>query len=94
MTNPPADRLATAAPRDGSGAAAAPHAVARAYPLTLVLVAYAALALASNLLTPVGESPDEPTHLEYVAYLQEHGRPPVLPPASEVGLQQAKHPPL
>jgi 4-amino-4-deoxy-L-arabinose transferase-like glycosyltransferase len=63
------------------------------WPLVVILAAYAVLALAYNLATPVGESPDEPTHIEYVLYLRNERKLPVLP-IEEEGLAQAKHPPL
>jgi hypothetical protein len=67
--------------------------LARHWPLLVILATFVALALAYSLATPVGESPDEPTHVEYVLYLLREHSLPVLP-IEEEGLAQAKHPPL
>ena len=62
--------------------------------LLVILGAYAALTLAYNLATPVGEGPDEPEHFAYVQYLRAQGRLPVAPATTAEGMIQAKHPPL
>ena len=62
--------------------------------LLLIVCAYAALALAYNLATPVGEAPDEPEHYAFVQYLRAEGRLPMAPATSQDGWIQAKHPPL
>jgi hypothetical protein len=50
--------------------------------LALILAIYALLALAYNALQPIGEAPDEPAHLEFIQYLQQHqALPPNLPQA-------------
>jgi hypothetical protein len=46
--------------------------------LGALLAAYLALALAYNLATPVGVSPDELGHAEYIRYLAAHHRLPVF----------------
>lgn len=62
--------------------------------LLLIVCAYAALALAYNLATPVGEAPDEPEHYAFVQYLRAEGRLPMAPATNQDGWIQAKHPPL
>jgi len=62
--------------------------------LVLILGLYAGLGLAYNAATPVGEGPDEPSHLEVVHYLRRHRALPVAPGATGTGPAQAKHPPL
>jgi len=62
--------------------------------ILLVLSAYLVMATAYSIATPIGEAPDETTHLEYVIYLRRHGRLPVIPEPPAIWPQQAKHPPL
>lgn len=71
----------------------APRARTAHGPLLLILLLYVALAVSYSLATPIGEAPDEPTHVEYVLYLLRERSFPVLP-IEEEGLAQAKHPPL
>ena len=73
------------------GRAVAPDgcgALSNRLPLVLVLVGYAALALGHNLIVPVGESPDEPTHLEYVYYLRTERSLPHLSEPEGLGIVQ------
>ncbi len=62
--------------------------------LLLVLAAYACLALAYNLATPMGEGPDETEHFAFTQYLLTEGRLPLAPARQDEGMIQAKHPPL
>ena len=48
--------------------------------LTLIVLAYLALALAYARVTPAWQAPDEPAHYNYVAYLAERGQLPILRP--------------
>ena len=59
-----------------------------------VLAAHAALALAFLVATPLGEAPDEPSHVQYVMYLREERGLPVVPADGAARLPQGKHPPL
>jgi 4-amino-4-deoxy-L-arabinose transferase-like glycosyltransferase len=61
--------------------------------LAVILAGYLALALLYNAVTPVGKSPDEGPHAEYVRYLVERHRFPVL--SREGGMTYEAHqPPL
>ncbi len=68
--------------------------------LAAILAAFAALALGFNLAVPLGEAPDEPSHLQMVLFLRQQRRLPALPPAGVADAPdlaagpQAKHPPL
>ncbi|MFN2115310.1 MAG: glycosyltransferase family 39 protein, partial [Anaerolineae bacterium] len=66
----------------------------RHFPLVLIIVAYVIVALGFNLVVPVGESPDEPTHLEYVYYLRQNRALPHLSLPGGTGITQGGHPPL
>ena len=48
--------------------------------LWLVVVLYLALATAYAVYTPAWQAPDEPAHYNYVSYVAEEGRLPVLAP--------------
>jgi len=48
------------------------------WPLVAILVLYITMGLAYAALTPLWEAPDEPAHYNYVRYLIEHRRLPVL----------------
>jgi 4-amino-4-deoxy-L-arabinose transferase-like glycosyltransferase len=61
--------------------------------LAVILVGYLALALLYNAVTPVGKSPDEGPHAEYVRYLLNRHRFPVLTPKGGV-TYEAHQPPL
>lgn len=61
--------------------------------LAAILAGYLALALLYNAVTPVGKSPDEGPHAEYIRYLLAHHRFPVL--RREGGVTYEAHqPPL
>jgi len=62
--------------------------------LLAILAAYALLAVGYNLATPMGEAPDEPSHVQYVMYLRENRRLPVVPAGGGGQMPQGKHPPL
>lgn len=62
--------------------------------LGAILAAFVALSLAFNVSVPMGESPDEPTHLQYMRYLREQKRLPVITEPRHLGVVQAGHPPL
>ena len=47
-------------------------------PLALIMLGYLALALLYARFTPPWQAPDEPAHYNYIAYLAENGRFPVL----------------
>ncbi len=70
-----------------------PAALLRAAPLAALLLAFTLLALAYGRATPLGEAPDEPTHVQYVLFLRENGRLPQVLGRPD-GLPQGKHPPL
>src|SRR5438067_5583072 len=78
-------RSADAAARKGDKARAS-------WALAMLLAAYLALATAYNLATPVGVSPDELGHAEYIRYVVAHHRPPVVGPKGLV--YEAHQPPL
>lgn len=61
--------------------------------LALILLAQAGLVLLYSRLTPVGEGPDELSHLAYSRHLLDTGRLPVAGDR-DVSLTQAEHPPL
>lgn len=62
--------------------------------LAAILLAYAVLAAGYNLATPMGEAPDEPSHVQYAMYLREERRLPVVPEGGGGRMPQGKHPPL
>jgi hypothetical protein len=62
--------------------------------LVVILALYLALGLAYSLATPVGEGPDEPGHIAYVAFLLREHRLPRHGDAGPPLEQQVKHPPL
>jgi 4-amino-4-deoxy-L-arabinose transferase-like glycosyltransferase len=64
------------------------------WPLLLVLALFVPMAIAYNLVTPIGESVDESSHLDYVVYLHQAKQLPVLTPEIDTGIHQAGHPPL
>ena len=57
--------------------------------LALILLAHLALSVASSVVTPLGEAPDEADHWAYVVHLARERTLPVGPV-----MTQAKHPPL
>jgi len=59
--------------------------------LPLLLVVFVALATAYSFVVPLGEAPDEVSHIGYVQYLVENHR---LPPAEEIASGEAHQPPL
>lgn len=61
--------------------------------LGLILVAQATLVLVYSRLTPVGEGPDELSHLAYSRHLLTTGHLPVAGDR-DISLTQAEHPPL
>jgi 4-amino-4-deoxy-L-arabinose transferase-like glycosyltransferase len=65
-------------------------------PFIAVLGVYIALALGYNLVVPIGESPDEATHLDYAWFLRERRALPRLATddAGTEGIPQGGHPPL
>src|SRR5437763_6235850 len=74
-------------------AAAGKGSQARAsWALAMLLAAYLALATAHNIATPVGVSPDELGHAEYIHYVVAHHRPPIFGPKGLV--YEAHQPPL
>src|SRR5258708_4568583 len=48
--------------------------------LALILAVFVLLAIAFNVLQPIGEAPDEPAHLEFIQYIQQHWALPANPP--------------
>ncbi len=62
--------------------------------IAIVLAAHAALAFAFLVATPMGEAPDEPSHIQYVMYLREEPGLPIVPAEGAARLPQGKHPPL
>jgi len=60
-----------------------------------ILVAFAALSLIYNIVTPAGEGVDEISHLQYTLYIKDHRALPILPftPTSDTVLM-GYHPPL
>lgn len=65
-------------------------------PIILIVLAFVSLATLYNVVTPVGEGPDEPGHWQYVLFLAREGRLPVqcaAPCHSDVP-GAGHHPPL
>ncbi len=62
--------------------------------LALILLLYAALALAYGLSTPLFEAPDEHHHFFAVRYIAENGRLPAIETGGELARQEAAQPPL
>lgn len=63
--------------------------------LWLILAAYGLLALATSLIVPLAESPDELDHFLYVRYVAENGRFPIMVPVAEENeTMEANQPPL
>ncbi|MBP7814126.1 MAG: DUF2142 domain-containing protein [Thermoanaerobaculia bacterium] len=58
------------------------------------VVVFVALALATSRLTPLGEAPDEPAHLEYVRLLIETGRIPAVPEGPGEVAYELHQPPM
>jgi hypothetical protein len=48
--------------------------------LALILLVFVLLSLGYNALQPIGEAPDEPAHLEFIQYIQQHLALPPNPP--------------
>lgn len=69
-----------------------PSAPPRAF--WVIAGAYLALGLAYATVTPVGEGIDEPGHIVYVQFLQQHHRIPGYEDARGLMAEQVKHPPL
>lgn len=69
------------------------HRSKAVWTLPLILIAQAALVLVYSRLTPVGEGPDELSHLAYSRHLLATGRLPVAGDR-DLSLTQAEHPPL
>jgi 4-amino-4-deoxy-L-arabinose transferase-like glycosyltransferase len=70
--------------------------VSQYLPITALLLVFLALAGLYNVVTPLGEGPDEPGHGQYVLFLAREGRLPVqcaAPCASDVP-GSGHHPPL
>jgi hypothetical protein len=44
----------------------------RSVPLISIVVVYVILGVAYNVLQPIGEAPDEPAHVEFIRYIQQH----------------------
>ena len=63
------------------------HKLAGHWPAALFLAAYALLACAYSWFVPLGETPDEIGHFQFVRYVADRGRLPVqeLRPGNEVG---------
>ena len=60
----------------------------------LFLLFFCGLGIALSLQLPLGESPDEPAHFNYIHFIADHGRPPInQAERAEVGYR-AKWPPL
>lgn len=53
--------------------------------LVIILVIYIAWSVIYAALVPPWESPDEPAHYLYVAYLAQHGVPPEPSPVNSLG---------
>jgi 4-amino-4-deoxy-L-arabinose transferase-like glycosyltransferase len=60
----------------------------------LLLLAYLVTATAYNLAVPVGEAPDEPSHVQYVEILLRTGQLPTIPRDSARYSYEAEQPPL
>ncbi len=54
------------------------------FPVSVVLIGYVILSAGYLWSTPLFEGPDEPSHLEYVGFVAEHGRPPLYGHSPEV----------
>jgi 4-amino-4-deoxy-L-arabinose transferase-like glycosyltransferase len=63
--------------------------------LRLIVAAYVILGLATSLVVPLGESPDEIDHFAYARYVVENGRLPIMSPiAADNATMEANQPPL
>ena len=62
--------------------------------IALVLATHAVLAFGFLVATPMGEAPDEPSHVQYVMFLREEHSLPIVPADGAARLPQGKHPPL
>lgn len=62
---------------------------------TLLVVVFVALAFTFSVIQPLGRTPDEGAHVQYIVFLAEQGRLPVFSPrgGGEAGYE-AQHPPL
>jgi len=80
--------------RPGGAAAQRPLPLLGWPALAAVLLAFCALAVGYARAVPPGEAPDEPSHVQYVMFLRERGRLPVIPTGGRPDMPQAKHPPL
>jgi hypothetical protein len=84
------------APKPHTSSASTPtHAPGRKW-LLAIICAYVALCTLYNMLTPIGEGPDEPDHIRYVEYLVRFGDfPPIAGTASPHPYTiEAKQPPV
>lgn len=61
-----------------------PDRVRSLLPLAVLLVMYVALAVGYLRAVPMFEAPDEPSHLEYIAFVMAEGRLPVYGPTPDV----------
>src|SRR5690348_2375664 len=62
--------------------------------LALILATYFVISLAYGLLVPVGEAPDEPSHVDYAQILLRTGQLPTIPKGSARYSYEAEQPPL
>ncbi|HST04488.1 MAG TPA: glycosyltransferase family 39 protein [Chloroflexia bacterium] len=62
--------------------------------VTVLLFAYFGLATLYNLAVPVGEAPDEPSHIQYTEIILKTGQLPTIPLGSERYSYEAEQPPL
>lgn len=63
-------------------------------PLLTILSLYLILGIAYSLATPLGEGPDEPGHIAFIAFLNDQHRLPRHGDSQGPLSQQIKHPPL
>jgi hypothetical protein len=63
-------------------------------PLLIILTLYLVLGITYSLATPLGEGPDEPGHIAFIAFLNEQHRLPRHGDSQGPLAQQIKHPPL
>ncbi len=59
-----------------------------------ILLVYMALSTVYNVVIPVGEAPDEPSHVDYVQTVLRTGQLPTIPKGSARYSYEAEQPPL
>jgi hypothetical protein len=63
-------------------------------PVALILAFYFVISTLYNFAVPVGEAPDEPSHVDYVQIMLRTGQLPTIPKGSARYSYEAEQPPL